>query len=139
MTMKKAIPFLTLLFIIATIACSKDDNPGNNNKTFSEKLIGSWALRDRTEIGIEYCELSTTFEFSENNHFTLDFYQGDVQEECQSTLADGVWTHLGEQKVKIDFDELSEIDTLTIQFTNNAQRMKLQNSATSYTETYAKQ
>lgn len=138
--MKKRIPLLMLFLTIISISCSKDDSPANNDKPFSEKIIGTWALRDRTEFGIDYCELSTTFKFSENNHFILDFYQGDSPDDCQSQIAKGVWTYLEGENMEIDFDELDEIDTLNIQFKNNAQTMKLQNSASSsYTETFVKQ
>src|SRR5699024_10164938 len=61
-------------------------------KSLPEKLIGDWLLRDRTDIGITYCELQTRYTFKPNHTFELDFYSGDEPGNCDGILTYGSWT-----------------------------------------------
>lgn len=138
--MKKSLILLSILVICLTISCNKDDdNSGTSNEVTSEKLIGTWALRDRSEIGIDFCELSTTMKFGNERHFTLEKYIGDEPEDCRSAILEGNWFFLGNGKVKIKPLHQSA-DTLHLEFINQGRGLKLNKlDGSGYVETYAKQ
>lgn len=111
-------PFWILLICTICFSCSDDDE--NTGLTASEKIIGSWELRNRIvdgeEIGIEFCELQTNFQFLENGTFEYEFYIGDEPGNCQSASTSGEYNFEDENTIVINPVAVSENTTLDIAF-----------------------
>ncbi len=138
--MKISIKNLFLLFLLPfCLSCNSEDDdvkPVN----FEEKIIGTWQLIDRKPNGIEYCELSTNIEFSQEGGFSLEAFMGDQSNECQSASISGTWSYLGDNKIGIDTPGIEETTKLIIDFfdSNTAFKLKEPDNTDQY-EVYAKQ
>lgn len=162
--MKKYRFLISLIFSLIILSCTADDplddlnseiieNPTQGGEegtpqdtpdpeqSIPEKLSGSWLLRDRTEIGVTYCELQTRYTFNADHTFELDFYSGDEPGNCESVLTYGSWHFLGDHDIRIDFENTPMIDTINVRFSQAGQQMMISHSSTDYAhiETYKKQ
>ena len=108
------------ILFIGIICFSCSDNDENTGLTASEKIVGSWELRNRIingeEIGVEVCELQTNFRFSEDGGFEYELYIGDNPDDCQSASTSGEYSFEDENTIVIDPVAISENTTLDIDF-----------------------
>lgn len=110
--------FSLLLLGVFCFSCSDDDE--NNKLPASEKIIGTWELRNRIidgeEIGVEVCELQTNIRFLEDGSFEYELYIGDEPDDCQSSSTSGEYSFEDENTIVIDPVAISENTTLDIDF-----------------------
>lgn len=117
------------LVLIGTVACSSDDDTTivDDGIAFEEKIIGDWQLIERMPGSVEYCELSNTIQFREDQELTLHFFTGDVEEECQGPELDGEWEYLGDNRIQFNLNGFEDNAILEINFSANNTRMEIQN------------
>jgi len=139
---------LLILFVAFSFisSCSSDDD-GNTaveqNLTKEEKIVGNWKLRGRTEHGIEFCELETSFTFESDNSLLFDFHVGDEPEECMNIEAPGTWGFEDENIIIINlvYNGTEELEFLYEFEGNNTLKLSDfdENGEIGLTETYRRQ
>jgi len=137
--------FILFIALGLTSACSNDDD-GNTeieqNLTNEEKIVGNRKLRGRTEHGIEFCELETSFTFESDNSLLFDFHVGDEPEECMNIEAPGTWSFEDENIIIITlvYNGVEEIEFLYEFEGNNTLKLSDfdENGEITLTETYRK-
>jgi len=138
--------FILFLALGLTSACSNDDD-GNTEieqyLTNEEKIVGNWKLRGRTEHGIEFCELETSFTFESDNSLLFDFHVGDEPVECMNIEAHGTWGFEDENIIIINlvYNGTEELELLYEFEGNNTLKLSDfdENGEIGLTETYRRQ
>lgn len=137
-SMKNLFLFLLLPFCFA---CNNDDDPIVPEVNFEEKIVGTWQLIGREPNGVEFCELSNIFQFSQEGQLFLEVFISDDNGGCRSASASGTWDYLGGNKIEVDLAGVEENAIAEILFFDNYTAFKLIGSSNEegHYETYAKQ
>jgi len=138
--MKKIIYLLVVLTTL--IACSSDEDSSSNDTVDKpeEAIIGQWNLTERTNGGLEFCELSNKIYFNEDNSLEFDYNEGDDPEDCFSLLIRGSYEILDENKLKFNFESpIDNTQTVTYEFLNSSTLLISFFEDSTTTETYKKQ
>src|SRR5699024_8793356 len=114
-----SLAILLLFMAFICFSCSSDDDNPSAETNPQEAVIGTWKLRDRTEIGIEYCELKTSYTFSEDQSMLWDYHYGDAPEDCDSTSPEGHWELLENNRIVLNYPSIESQDTLKISLDGN--------------------